>query len=185
MKVYSTGAARGAWACTLLCSFLLAAPPETPTSRIVGAANAFLATLDQKQKERVLFAFDDQAQRLRWSNLPVKMVPRAGLSMGELSQVQRTAALAVVSSALSRRGFEKIQEIVEGDEVLKANERNNPMFGKDLFFISILGTPSEKDPWMLQFGWPPSWTEHYDRGSAGHDCTQPYGSATCSVYVER
>jgi hypothetical protein len=26
------------------------------------------------------------------------------------------------------------------------------MFGKDLFYISILGTPSEKDPWMLQYG---------------------------------
>jgi Protein of unknown function (DUF3500) len=26
------------------------------------------------------------------------------------------------------------------------------MFGKDLYYISILGTPSEKTPWMLQFG---------------------------------
>jgi hypothetical protein len=26
------------------------------------------------------------------------------------------------------------------------------MFGKDLYYISILGTPSERDPWMLQFG---------------------------------
>jgi hypothetical protein len=26
------------------------------------------------------------------------------------------------------------------------------MFGKDLFYISFLGTPSETDPWMLQFG---------------------------------
>ena len=26
------------------------------------------------------------------------------------------------------------------------------MFGKDLYFFSILGTPSEKTPWMLQFG---------------------------------
>ena len=26
------------------------------------------------------------------------------------------------------------------------------MFGKDLYYISILGSPSEKDPWMLQFG---------------------------------
>ncbi len=26
------------------------------------------------------------------------------------------------------------------------------MFGKDLYYISILGTPSEKMPWMLQFG---------------------------------
>lgn len=29
---------------------------------------------------------------------------------------------------------------------------NGPMFGKDLYYISILGKPSEKDPWMLQFG---------------------------------
>ena len=29
---------------------------------------------------------------------------------------------------------------------------NNPMFGKDLYYISILGKPSEKDPWMIQFG---------------------------------
>ena len=41
---------------------------------------------------------------------------------------------------------------MEGDEVLKTSEGNNPMFGKDLYYISILGTPSEKDPWMLQFG---------------------------------
>jgi uncharacterized protein DUF3500 len=26
------------------------------------------------------------------------------------------------------------------------------MFGKDLYYISILGTPSETNPWMLQFG---------------------------------
>ena len=26
------------------------------------------------------------------------------------------------------------------------------MFGRDLYYFSILGTPSEKSPWMLQFG---------------------------------
>ena len=100
----------------------------------------------------MLFAFDDEKQWARWSNLPVRMVPRGGLSMGELSATQRSAALALVSFALSRRGFEKVQQIMDADETLKANERNNPMFGKDLYYISILGTPSEKEPWMLQFG---------------------------------
>jgi len=118
----------------------------------VKAANTFVSTLDEKQRQRVLFAFNDNEQRVRWSNLPVKMVPRAGLSMGELNASQRSAAMALLSSALSHRGFEKVQEIVNGDEVLKTSGNNNPMFGKDLFFISILGTPSEKDPWMLQFG---------------------------------
>ena len=136
----------------LILLSVTAALAQTATSRIVSAANRFLSTLDQKQRQSVAFAFDDEKQRTRWSNLPVRMVPRAGLSMGELTPAQRSAALGLVSSALSRRGFEKVQEIVEGDEVLKNGEGNNPMFGKDLYFISILGTPSEKTPWMLQFG---------------------------------
>src|SRR5438270_7806029 len=41
---------------------------------------------------------------------------------------------------------------MDGDEVLRTSGGNNPIFGKDLYYISILGTPSEKDPWMLQFG---------------------------------
>ncbi len=136
----------------LLCLLVSGAAAQTATSRIVSAAKTFVAGLDEKQRASVLFAFDDEQQRKRWSNLPVKMVPRAGLSLGELSGSQRSAALALVSSALSRRGFEKVQEIMEADEVLKHNEGNNPMFGKALYFISILGTPSEKNPWMLQFG---------------------------------
>jgi hypothetical protein len=80
------------------------------------------------------------------------MVPRAGLALGELSQAQRSAAMALLSSMLSAKGFEKVEQIVEGDEVLRKSEGDNPMFGKDLFFLSILGTPSETAPWMLQFG---------------------------------
>lgn len=135
-----------------ICLAVSAAMAQTATARIVSAANSFVSTLDEKQRQRLLFAFDDGEQRARWSNLPVRMVRRAGLSLGELNSSQRSAALALVSSALSRRGFEKVQEIVDGDEVLKTNGGNNPMFGKDLYYISILGKPSEKDPWMLQFG---------------------------------
>ena len=136
----------------LICFSASAVMAQTASSRVVNAANTFLSTLDQKQRQMALFAFDDEKQRARWSNLPVKMVPRAGLSMGELTPPQRSAALALVSSALSRTGFEKVQQIMQGDEVLKTSGGNNPMFGKDLYFISILGRPSEKDPWMLQFG---------------------------------
>jgi hypothetical protein len=139
-------------ASAFLCPPLRADPAPSETARVVAAANAFLATLDQGQRARVLFAFDDEKQRMHWSNLPDAMVHRSGLSMGSLSDAQRSAAMALVSSALSKRGFEKVQQIMQGDEVLKGGQRNNAMFGKDLFFISILGTPSERDPWMLQFG---------------------------------
>lgn len=127
------------------------AATQQPTARIVRNASAFLATLDQAQRQRVSFAYDDAEQRKRWSNLPT-FFKRAGLTMGELNTAQRTAAMALVSSSLSARGYEKVQQMVDADEVLKGSERNNPMFGKDLYFISILGTPSETAPWMLQFG---------------------------------
>lgn len=85
---------------------------------MVTAANTSLSTLDPKQQQSVMLAFDGLKQRQRWSNLPTRAVPRAGLSMGELNSAQRSAALALVASALSRRGFEKVQQIVEADQVL-------------------------------------------------------------------
>ncbi len=139
---------------SLFSLIFLSAPAgfaQSATPRIVSAANTFLATLDQKQRQSVSFAYDDEQQRARWSNLPARMARRAGLTMGELTPAQRSGAYALVSSVLSPRGFEKVQQIVEADETLKANEKN-PMFGKDLYYISILGKPSEKDAWMIQFG---------------------------------
>ena len=62
---------------------------QTPTARVVNAANAFLATLTEQQSQRVMFAYDDEGQRVRWSNFPIGMVPRAGISMGEMTAAQR------------------------------------------------------------------------------------------------
>jgi hypothetical protein len=135
-----------------LCLSGHAAKEVTPTTGIVKAANTFLSTLNDQQRRRVQFAFNDNLQRARWSNFPTSFVRRAGLNLGELNATQRSAALALVSSVLSRRGYEKVQQIMEGDETLKQNEGGNPIFGKDLYYLSILGAPSETDPWMLQFG---------------------------------
>lgn len=138
-----------------LAAFLLLAATalaQSPTAKIVAAADAFLATLDEKQKSAVLFAFDDEAQRARWSNFPISVVRRGGLRLKELSAPQRGAVMALLGSALSPRGLAKVQQIMEGDEQLNKGGRENAMFGKDLYFVSILGTPSATSPWMLQFG---------------------------------
>jgi hypothetical protein len=139
-------------ALALFCLAFEAAVGQTATARIVSSANSFLATLDGKQRQTVLFAFDDEKQRARWSNFPTSFVHRAGISLKEMNADQRSAAMALVASAVSRRGFEKVLQIMEGDEVNRIKEGNNPIFGKDLYYLSILGTPSEKAPWMLQFG---------------------------------
>ena len=144
-----------------------AASPQAATAKIVKAADTFLATLSPQQRKSVLFAFDDAAQRKRWSKFPTGFVPRSGVKLGDLNPAQRSAALALLSSTLSQRGYEKVQQIMEADEILKKDDKGGPgqgrgngprvggggaMFGKDLYYFSFLGTPSETAPWMLQFG---------------------------------
>src|SRR5437879_5727722 len=154
VKTILLGTSKSSFLAAVLCCGL--APAESSlsvASKIVASANGFLSSLDEGQRSKVLFEFNDAAQRMKWSNLPVTMVPRAGLKMGDLSGPQRKAAMELLAATLSKRGYEKVLAIVEGDEVLRvASGGRGSMFGRDLFYISILGKPSVKDPWMLQFG---------------------------------
>jgi len=127
--------------------------PGSRTTEIVAAANAFLATLDDRQRDKVSFDFNDAAQRTRWSNLPVNMVERRGLRMGDLKQNQRDAVLHLLATSLSKMGYEKVVGIVESDEALRQDSRRDaPVFGRDEFFISFMGQPSVTEAWMIQFG---------------------------------
>src|SRR4051812_29478799 len=90
--------------------------------KIAAAAKAFLATLGDAQRGKVVYDFKDDEQRHRWSNLPVSFVKRGGLRLGDLTQPQREAAMAVLAAALSPQGYEKAVQIVEGDEILKKTD---------------------------------------------------------------
>ena len=39
---------------------------QSATPKIVKAASAFLATLNEQQRKSVMFAYNDEAQRARW-----------------------------------------------------------------------------------------------------------------------
>jgi hypothetical protein len=123
------------------------------TGELVAAADKFLTSLDETQRSKVVFDFKDDEQRKRWSNLPQAMFKRTGLRMGDLSQTQRSAAMGVLAAALSAQGYEKVVQIVQGDEVLKKNDSGGRViFGQDEYYISFLGKPSATEPWMIQFG---------------------------------
>lgn len=130
-----------------------AAADQDRTRKIVSAADAFLKTLDDAQRRQVSFEFDDAAQRKRWSNLPIAMAERRGLRMGDLKQSRRDAVMRILAAALSKMGYEKVVGIIEGDEVLRiGSAKGAPAFGRDEFFVSFMGRPSETEPWMIQFG---------------------------------
>jgi Protein of unknown function (DUF3500) len=191
MRTHSRGIVPGIGVMVLMSVSLAPAVAQTEAAKIVGAANSFLATLDAQQKTKVMYAFDDEKQRKTWSNFPVVMVPRGGIPLKDMNAAQQKATMALVATALSPRGYEKVLQIMDGDEVNKTTDqgpgggrgnggpRNGPppgggpppgmgpggprpggrgmggggsTFGKDLYYVSILGIPSEKTPWMLQFG---------------------------------
>src|SRR5581483_6558445 len=116
----------------------------------VKKANAFLETLDAGQRGKTLFAFDS-GKKPSWSNLPVTMVPRNGLRLGELSKPQRAAALAAVAAVLSKEGYQKVIDIMEADDRLIKGD-NKMRFGTENYYLALFGTPSTSRPWMLQFG---------------------------------
>lgn len=131
----------------------LEAAESAQTQKIVTAANALLATLDDTQRSKVSFDFNDAAQRKRWSNLPVNMAERRGLRVGDLKPNQRDAVMTLLAAVLSKMGYEKVIGIVDSDEALRKEGRNGaPPFGRDEFYISFLGKPSLTEPWIIQYG---------------------------------
>jgi hypothetical protein len=63
--------------------------------------------------------------------------------------------MGVVAAVLSKDGYQKVVDIMDGDQKLAdAGGRGGrgPMFGTDLYYLAIFGQPSETKPWMVQFG---------------------------------
>jgi hypothetical protein len=134
----------------------------TPAARAVAAATAFLDALDAPQREKALYEFGS-ARKSAWSNLPVTMVPRNGVRLGDLTREQRAKAMAVVAAVLSAGGYQKVIDIMDGDQQLaegkggkgkggKGGQGPRAMFGADQYYLAIFGKPSEAQPWMVQFG---------------------------------
>ena len=149
--------------------FIQRGAESSVTAKTVAAANDFLATLSPAEKAKVSFAFNSSQKTTGWSNLPTGIFQRNGLRLGDLSQRQRSAALTLVASALSRDGYQKVTDIMNGDEVLKnagggqtggrqgaparGGQRGGGVrFGLDEYYIALLGAPSTASPWMIQFG---------------------------------
>ena len=132
-----------------------AVSPADATTRIVAAAQDVLKTLDDAGRATLQFPLDGP-QKTRWSNLPSPMFERRGLRLADATAPQRAAVLKLLAAALSRDGYQKVLNIMEGDEVLRQSGggrgRGGPAFGRDQYYLAFLGTPSTTQPWTLQYG---------------------------------
>lgn len=124
---------------------------DQTVAQAVAKASAFLESLDGPQRGKAFLPFDS-AKKPAWSNLPVTMVPRNGLRLGELTPAQRVAALEVLAAVLSKQGYQKVLDIMNADDHLVQGNANKMRFGTENYYLALFGTPSATKPWMVQFG---------------------------------
>ena len=120
-------------------------------SSTAAAAEAFLATLTDEQRDAVLYDFDDESKTTSWSNFPVTFVERAGLNLTDLTEEQQAAAMKVLEALLSDEGYETVTAIMGGDEYLLENSSSTET-SLGQYYIAFFGDPSDTSAWEVQFG---------------------------------
>ena len=118
------------------------------TGPIREAAAAFLKALTPGQRKATMFPVQDQEWR-RWANQHIYF--RQGVSFESMTPAQRDAALAMLGASLSAKGLKLTRDIMRLDQTLgELNGDNFVEYGEWKFWITMMGEPSEKEPWGWQ-----------------------------------
>jgi len=145
----------------LICAVLLlglagaaffAREAEGPGLRMATAAEKFLASLDDAQKKKATFAFDDK-ERYRWYFTPQQVArkpTRKGLPMNEMSDRQKTLTRELLRSGTSETGYKKATLIMSLESILASLEKKGAMVrDPEWYFLTVFGTPAKTGNW----GW--------------------------------
>ncbi|MDB5249783.1 MAG: hypothetical protein JWQ40_4177 [Segetibacter sp.] len=112
-------------------------------------ANIFLNVLTAKQKAQTQYPFDS-SERYFWHYVPLNN--RKGISMNELNEQQKNAAIQLLKSALSEKGYQKASAIMALENVLKVIENrqeSDHYRDRGKYYFTIFGEPSKTTIW----GW--------------------------------
>jgi hypothetical protein len=118
---------------------------------VASAVAVFKPLLSQSQRaalERPL----TWESAIQWSNLPVGVVARSGLRLGDLDDKQSAAARNIFAAALSACGLRLLDEVRLADDYLIAFDKRPIGWDGRNYFLTILGDASGTRPWMLQIG---------------------------------
>ncbi len=123
------------------------APQGTKTS-LVDAAQGFLNTLSEQQRQVALLPYDTP-QRLNWHYIPKSY--RKGLQLRHMNAQQRQAAHRLLAACLSQVGYNKAVTIMALEEVLAKLEGPRSRFRRDplRYYFTLFGTPGKQKRWGL------------------------------------
>ncbi|MCK5469114.1 MAG: DUF3500 domain-containing protein [Cyclobacteriaceae bacterium] len=120
---------------------------DVTTEPVRKAASAFLESLDDDQREKARFSIDDDEWR-KWMNQHFYV--RQGVGFDEMTEKQRRAALDLMSASLSAKGLKLSKNIMKLNHTLGEINDNFQEYGEWLYWITIMGEPSETEPWGWQ-----------------------------------
>ncbi len=123
-------------------------PARKDLGGMAAAADKFLMSLSEKQKNKIQFGFDDN-ERYNWHYVPKS---RKGLPLKELERAQYAAAMELLHSALSDTGFQKTIAIIQLEGILRGVEgrpENDDYRDTGKYYFSIFGNPATDSIW----GW--------------------------------
>ncbi|MDH3652563.1 MAG: DUF3500 domain-containing protein, partial [Saprospiraceae bacterium] len=118
--------------------------------RIVKEANTFIDALTSDQKELALMEFENDG-RTKWHFLPLASYDRMGISLAELNDEQDVKLFNLLQASLSAEGYEKTQNIIELENVLKMIEENPTTRDPEQYHIAFYGKPVTKGTWGYSF----------------------------------
>jgi hypothetical protein len=112
------------------------------------AAVAFLESLSPDQRARTTFPVNDDEWR-KWMN--PHFYVRQGLSLAEMSEAQREAAIGLLRASLSAKGLRQTQDIMRLNHTLgELNGDDFEQYGEGRYWITLMGEPHASEPWGWQ-----------------------------------
>ncbi len=138
--------------CAMAASVAAGQAADDSSAMMLRAAEEFVATLDVEQRETCLFPFE-QTLWESWHFIPMRN--RTGLPFSGMTAEQTRLADVLISSAMSRPGYQKTKVTMSLEQVLFDSETaagGNPfteLRNPDSYYFAFFGTPSETGVW----GW--------------------------------
>jgi hypothetical protein len=127
--------------------------PASPVGlQMVAAADQLVGMLNDEQKTKGLFAFDDP-ERTNWHFVPLqkdKKPLRKGLRLDEMTDAEKEAARDLLKTGASDDGYNKAITIMSLENILHDLEKNGAnVRNPEWYFVSVFGKPAKTGRW----GW--------------------------------
>lgn len=146
----------------VLCLFAASISYGQTSKKLLSTTQNFLSSLPADQKSQIMMSMED-SMRTQWTNLPLGMVPRAGLRYGDISDKSKVEFHKMLSAIFSSQGYLKTFSIMQIDDILheifeikyengEINENSIKMirglnwdYGN--YYAAIWGDPSPEGIW--------------------------------------